>query len=165
MGVPTRRTAGRRRRRALPVVLLVLPAASVPASAGAAQTTLRPAAGPPGTEVVIAGSGFPRATVVMVGRGQVPATRRPGGFRAAFRVPAGARGALSITARAGTGRVQTTPETWRQHGIDPFTNFHPVSGLYSSDDPAQLRRQVRELRYGHQDAGIVSWSGVGSAGD
>jgi hypothetical protein len=57
------------------------------------------------------------------------------------------------------------PQVWRQHGLDPFTNFHPISGRYSSDDPAVLRRHVQELRYAHQDAGIVSWSGVGSAGD
>ena len=57
------------------------------------------------------------------------------------------------------------PEAWRQRGLDPFSNFHPVGGRYSSDDPTVLRRHVQELRYARQDAGIVSWSGVGSAGD
>lgn len=57
------------------------------------------------------------------------------------------------------------PEAWRQRGLSPFTHFAPGPGLYSSDDPAILRRQVADMRYGRIDAGIVSWFGRDSAGD
>jgi hypothetical protein len=57
------------------------------------------------------------------------------------------------------------PEAWHQRGLDPFTNFHPLAGRYSSDDPDLLRRHVEELRYARLDAGVVSWFGIGSAGD
>ncbi|MEA2429042.1 MAG: hypothetical protein QOF37_2670 [Thermoleophilaceae bacterium] len=57
------------------------------------------------------------------------------------------------------------PEAWRQQGMSPFTHFSPSAGLYSSDDPALLRRQVAEMRYGRIDAGISSWWGQGTSSD
>jgi hypothetical protein len=56
------------------------------------------------------------------------------------------------------------PEAWDQRGIDPFTHFTPSAGFYG-DGAAQLRRQVREMRYGGIDAAIASWAGRGSRTD
>jgi hypothetical protein len=57
------------------------------------------------------------------------------------------------------------PEAWSQKGINPFTNFRPSSGFYSSDDGAVLRRHIEEMRYAKVDAGIASWWGQGSRTD
>lgn len=53
------------------------------------------------------------------------------------------------------------PNAWRQGGIDPFTNFTPSFGRYSSSDPALIRRQLDLAGTAHLDAFIASWWGQG----
>ena len=57
------------------------------------------------------------------------------------------------------------PSAWTQHGITPYTHFHPASGAYASSDAAVVRAQVAEMQYAHLDAGIISWWGQGSTED
>ena len=57
------------------------------------------------------------------------------------------------------------PNAWNQSGVDPFTNYQPSAGYYSSSDPAVIARQIAAMQYGHLDAGISSWWGQGSQED
>src|SRR5437764_644127 len=52
------------------------------------------------------------------------------------------------------------PETWGS-AIDPFTNYHPTAGYYSSDDQAIINQHVAAMRYANLDAAISSWWGQG----
>jgi glycosyl hydrolase family 99 len=80
--------------------------------------------------------------------------------------PAGASLDAGAPAPAGRAPIRAAfyyawyPQNWL-----PGTRFTPLAGHYSSAELAQVRRQIRELRYARQDAGIVSWSGIGSVGD
>ncbi len=53
------------------------------------------------------------------------------------------------------------PNAWRQGGIDPFTNFTPSLGRYSSSDPNTIRQQLDLADDAHIDAFIASWWGIG----
>jgi hypothetical protein len=57
------------------------------------------------------------------------------------------------------------PEAWDQHGISPYTNFHPSAGAYDGGDPTVIREHIDAMRYGHIDAGIASWWGPDTATD
>ncbi len=57
------------------------------------------------------------------------------------------------------------PNAWNQHGIDPFTWYHPTAGFYSSADAALVAQQIAAMEYGHLEAGIISWWGQGSQED
>jgi hypothetical protein len=57
------------------------------------------------------------------------------------------------------------PEAWNQQGIDPFTQYHPSLGLYSSNSAAVVAEQIRAMQYGNVEAGIASWWGQGSLTD
>lgn len=57
------------------------------------------------------------------------------------------------------------PEAWKQHGFDPFTNYHPTAGFYDSGTQATLDRTFHELRYAGMNAVISSWWGPGSPTD
>ncbi len=57
------------------------------------------------------------------------------------------------------------PNAWNQSGVDPYTNYQPSSGYYSSSDPAVISQQIAAMQYGHLDAGISSWWGQGSQED
>jgi hypothetical protein len=52
------------------------------------------------------------------------------------------------------------PQTWGNID-DPFTQYHPTAGYYSSDDTALIAKHVAAMRYGHLDAAISSWWGQG----
>ncbi len=55
-------------------------------------------------------------------------------------------------------------EGWNQQGYDPFTRFHPSLGYYA-ETLYVISRQIRAMQYGHIQAGIASWWGVGSRTD
>jgi hypothetical protein len=57
------------------------------------------------------------------------------------------------------------PQAWTQGGFQPFTQFRPSLGFYSSSRRATVRRQIADMQYGHISAGIASWWGRGSATD
>lgn len=57
------------------------------------------------------------------------------------------------------------PDAWNQSGVDPFSQYQPSAGYYSSSDPAVVRQQIAAMQYGHLDAGIISWWGQGSQED
>ena len=57
------------------------------------------------------------------------------------------------------------PDAWNQSGIDPYTNFSPSAGYYTSDDPNLIKEQIAAMQYGHLNAGIISWWGQGSQED
>ncbi len=52
------------------------------------------------------------------------------------------------------------PETWGSTS-NPFTNYHPVLGYYSSDDASVISRHINEMTYAGFDAAIASWWGQG----
>jgi concanavalin A-like lectin/glucanase superfamily protein len=85
-------------------------AAPAAASAAPAQVALRPADGPPGTPVVLAGTGFPASRTVVVGtRGgaaHAVRTSRGGSFTARLIVPAGRRGTVAIVSRRGRTSIE-----------------------------------------------------------
>jgi hypothetical protein len=57
------------------------------------------------------------------------------------------------------------PEAWHQGGFDPYTQFHPSSGLYSLDQLAVAKQHVEEMLYANINVGIASWWGQGSKTD
>ena len=57
------------------------------------------------------------------------------------------------------------PGGWNQQGMNPFTLYHPSDGFYSSTDTTVVAHQIAAMRYGHLDAGIISWWGQGSQED
>jgi chitodextrinase len=57
------------------------------------------------------------------------------------------------------------PNAWNQQGFDPFTNYHPSLGFYSSSDANVIKTHIAAMQYGHLDAGIISWWGQGSQED
>ena len=57
------------------------------------------------------------------------------------------------------------PDAWNQSGVDPFSQYQPSAGYYSSSDPTVVRQQIAAMQYGNLDAGIISWWGQGSQED
>jgi hypothetical protein len=55
------------------------------------------------------------------------------------------------------------PEAWSQQGIDPYTNYHPTLGFYSTT--SVINAHVAAMRYAGFTAGIASWWGQGSKTD
>jgi len=56
------------------------------------------------------------------------------------------------------------PETWKQQGQNPFTNYSPTRGFYSTD-VATVKAQIADMQYAGITVGIASWFGVGSTTD
>jgi hypothetical protein len=57
------------------------------------------------------------------------------------------------------------PEAWKQSGFNPYTNFTPTLGFYSSRDAEIIQQHIDMMEYGHIAAGIASWWGPGSQTD
>jgi Glycosyl hydrolase family 99 len=57
------------------------------------------------------------------------------------------------------------PEAWDQQGFNPFTNYTPTLGFYSSASASTISTHIAEMRYAGMDAGIASWWGQGSDTD
>ncbi len=57
------------------------------------------------------------------------------------------------------------PDAWNQSGVDPFSQYQPSDGYYSSADPTVVKQQIAAMQYGNLDAGIISWWGQGSQED
>lgn len=57
------------------------------------------------------------------------------------------------------------PEAWTQKGINPYTNYTPKLGYYSSTDQNIIRQHIAMMQYGNIQAGIASWWGQGSQTD
>jgi hypothetical protein len=56
------------------------------------------------------------------------------------------------------------PEAWAQQGQNPFTNYLPVRGSYSTD-VATVRQHIAEMQYADISVGIASWFGQHSTTD
>lgn len=56
------------------------------------------------------------------------------------------------------------PEAWAQQGQNPFTNYSPTRGLYSTDE-STVASQIADMEYGNITMGIASWFGQGSTTD
>lgn len=56
------------------------------------------------------------------------------------------------------------PEAWNQQGQNPFTNYTPSRGFYSTD-VATVRAHIADMQYGRISVGIASWFGPGSVTD
>jgi hypothetical protein len=50
------------------------------------------------------------------------------------------------------------PEGWNQQGQNPFTNYRPARGFYSTT-PATVAAQIQDMQYGGISMGIASWFG------
>ena len=85
------------------------PCLAVPGSASPARPPSSPAAGAPGSTVVVHGTGFPgskRVTVKLAGRSAVRVKASSGGsFTARVRAPKGRRGWISVSSRSGSRKV------------------------------------------------------------
>ncbi len=57
------------------------------------------------------------------------------------------------------------PQAWKQKGIQPYTNYTPLLGYYSSTNSAILQRHIAMMQYARIQAGIASWWGPGSQTD
>jgi Glycosyl hydrolase family 99/Glycosyltransferase WbsX len=53
------------------------------------------------------------------------------------------------------------PQAWTQSGVNPYTNFHPSLGSYSSQNDTTIDRQVQLATGAHLNALIGSWWGQG----
>jgi hypothetical protein len=96
-----------------PLLASILLLALAPAAAIAdGQVTLSPAAGAPGTSVVLRGSGFPASRHVAVGLSAAASrsvtSSRAGAFRARLTIPRGRSGRLAVVSRRGRMRVVNT---------------------------------------------------------
>jgi hypothetical protein len=56
------------------------------------------------------------------------------------------------------------PEAWNQQGQNPFTNYRPARGFYSTT-PATVAAQIQDMQYGGISMGIASWFGPGTITD
>jgi hypothetical protein len=69
----------------------------------------------------------------------------------------------------GNPKVDGTWEHWNQGGNVPparlYSSFYPARGAYSSNDPAVVRQQLREIARAGIDEVVISWWGRGSRGD
>ena len=53
------------------------------------------------------------------------------------------------------------PDAWAQQGLNPFTNYVPTRGYYSTD-VATVSGQIADMQYGGIALGIASWFGLNS---
>jgi hypothetical protein len=53
------------------------------------------------------------------------------------------------------------PDAWAQQGLNPFTNYVPTRGYYSTD-VTTVSAQIADLQYAGVTLGIASWFGLGS---
>jgi hypothetical protein len=101
----------------------------------------------------------------------------PAGAVASFSpatVSAGQSSTLAISASVSTPAATSAlrgafyypwfPDTWVQQGQNPFTNYSPARGLYSTD-AATVAAQVADMQYGGITVGIASWFGQGTITD
>jgi hypothetical protein len=56
------------------------------------------------------------------------------------------------------------PEAWNQSGQNPFTNYLPSRGFYTTDVPT-VTAQIADMQYGGISMGIASWWGQGTITD
>lgn len=100
---------------------------------------------------VTGGTLLPRLAVVLlsvattVGCKSIPAPTVAAPIRAAFYYP-------------------WFPEAWVQQNQNPFTNYLPTRGRYTTDD-ATVRAQIADMQYGGITVGIASWFGQGTTTD
>ncbi len=57
------------------------------------------------------------------------------------------------------------PDAWNQQGFNPFTNYTPTAGLYSSTDSTTINRHIDDMIYAGMNSAIYSWWGQGSKED
>lgn len=57
------------------------------------------------------------------------------------------------------------PESWKQQGMDPFTQYHPSLGLYDSSSASVIHAHIGAMQYGGISVGISSWWGQGTPTD
>ena len=57
------------------------------------------------------------------------------------------------------------PEAWNQQGFNPFTNYTPTAGNYSSTDSAIITKHIDDMVYAGMNSAIFSWWGQGSKED
>ena len=53
------------------------------------------------------------------------------------------------------------PDAWTQQGLNPFTNYVPTRGYYSTD-VATVSAQIADMQYAGVTLGIASWFGLTS---
>jgi Glycosyl hydrolase family 99/CARDB len=57
------------------------------------------------------------------------------------------------------------PGAWKQHGIYPYTHYHPTLGFYDSSSRSLIEQHLQAMSYAHIDVGISSWWGQGDRTD
>jgi glycosyl hydrolase family 99 len=57
------------------------------------------------------------------------------------------------------------PESWKQLGIYPYTNYHPTLGFYDGSSATVLASHIASMQYAGLQAGIASWWGQGTSTD
>lgn len=69
----------------------------------------------------------------------------------------------------GNPKVDGAWQHWNQGGRTPpantYSSFYPARGAYSSNDPAVVGAQLREIARAGIDEVVISWWGRGSSGD
>jgi hypothetical protein len=51
------------------------------------------------------------------------------------------------------------PKAWKQQGLNPFSQYRPTLGYYSSNDTGVIQKQIAAMQYGKIQTGIASWWG------
>lgn len=131
------------------------------ASAPARVSTTTPAPSPPATPTRAAS-----ATPVRSPAATPPPSATP------TRASTEASGSLTLPIRA-VFYYPWFPESWKQDGFYPFTNYHPTQCYFGSAFKCGARYQtlnvvagqIRAMQYGGFQAGIASWWGQGSEAD
>jgi hypothetical protein len=134
---------------------VTLSLAGLPAGAVASFSPATVSAGQSSTLAISASVSTPPATSALTVTGTGTSTSHTAPVALTVSAPAALRGAFYYP---------WFPETWAQQGQNPFTNYSPARGLYSTD-AATVAAQVADMQYGGITVGIASWFGQGTITD
>jgi hypothetical protein len=135
--------------------LVTLSLAGLPVGASASFSPPSISAGQSATLTISTSISTPPATTTLTVTGTGTSTSQTTPISVTVNAPAAIRGAFYYP---------WFPEAWVQQGQNPFTNYSPTRGLYSTD-AATAAAQIADMQHGGITLGIASWFGQGTTTD
>jgi hypothetical protein len=127
----------------------------LPSGASASFSPPSFSAGQSATLTISTSISTPSATTMLTVTGTGTSTTQTTQISVMVNAPAAIRGAFYYP---------WFPEAWIQQGQNPFTNYSPTRGLYSTD-AATAAAQIADMQHGGITLGIASWFGQGTTTD
>jgi hypothetical protein len=134
---------------------VTLSLAGLPNGASASFSPPSISAGQSATLTISTSISTPSATTTLTVTGTGTSTSHTTPVSVTVNAPAAIRGAFYYP---------WFPEAWVQQGQNPFTNYSPTRGLYSTD-AATAAEQIADMQHGGITLGIASWFGRGTTTD